>query len=65
MLRKHAIMLDLDDEGETDHAALLPDYSFIEVYHEPAAYFARLTTAREDSNATRTPDTIEVRQAAA
>lgn len=68
MLRKRAILLDLDDEGETNHAALLPDYPFIEVYHEPAIYFARLTTAREDSNASRRNDHDtggEVRQAAA
>lgn len=46
MLRKRAIVLDLDGEG--DCAELLLDYALIEIYHEPAAYFARLPQPRED-----------------
>lgn len=47
---KRAIVLDLDDTEDHDCADLLPEYQLIEIYHEPAAYFARLTKPREDTD---------------
>lgn len=63
-MKKRAVVLDLDEDGEADHAALFPDYQMIEIFHEPAAYFARLTKSREDKQDAR--DTIgPLHQAAA
>lgn len=50
-MKKRIAVLDLDDEGEADYAALFPDCQYMEIYHSPEAYFARVKQkAREDTD---------------
>ena len=49
-MKRVAAILDLDNEGsEADYAALFPDHTLIEIYHEPAAYFARVRAQGRDA----------------